>query len=127
MRLTSWFCYGATALLAFTAVKCSGFLTSTPFLPNLRIHSSVQRRPLRLAECLKSTLQDKTEVPRDFLYSTPRKVWSMDAPGDLKRLELVDDLLPPPGPGEITVRIHSVGMNFADVFTVLGMYDAAPE
>lgn len=34
--------------------------------------------------------------------------------------------LPPPGVGEVRVRVESIGLNFADVFTVLGMYDAAP-
>lgn len=37
------------------------------------------------------------------------------------------ETLPPPGPGEVRIRVEAIGLNFADVFTVLGMYDAAPE
>lgn len=36
------------------------------------------------------------------------------------------DTLPAPGPGEVRIRVEAIGLNFADVFTVLGMYDAAP-
>jgi hypothetical protein len=57
---------------------------------------------------------------------TPRKVWRIEKPGNLRKLKQCDDLLPPPSTGEVSVRVESVGLNFADVFTVLGMYDAAP-
>ena len=33
---------------------------------------------------------------------------------------------PPPGPGEIRVDVRAIGLNFADVFSVLGLYQAAP-
>ena len=56
-----------------------------------------------------------------------RRVWVTDAPGNLRSLKQETELLPPPGPGEVRVRIESIGLNFADVFTVLGMYDAAPK
>jgi len=39
---------------------------------------------------------------------------------------LEDSWLPAPSEGEVTVKVKAVGLNFADVFTVLGMYDAAP-
>ncbi len=120
-------------MLAFVAVKCSAFIIPGSYLPRLFNHiPNLQKaqpafRPLSLSASLKSTLQDGDAAPADFLYSVPRKVWKIDAPGNLRDLELVDDMLPPPGPGEIMVRVCSVGMNFADVFTVLGMYDAAPK
>ena len=37
------------------------------------------------------------------------------------------ELLVPPGPGEVRVKVEAIGLNFADIFTVLGMYDAAPK
>jgi NADPH:quinone reductase-like Zn-dependent oxidoreductase len=43
----------------------------------------------------------------------------------LERTQETEELAPP-GVGEVRVRVESIGMNFADVFTVLGMYDAAP-
>ena len=55
-----------------------------------------------------------------------RKIWKIERPGNLQQLNMIDDILPPPGSGEISVRVESIGLNFADVFTVLGMYDAAP-
>lgn len=33
---------------------------------------------------------------------------------------------PPPEPGEIAVAVHAAGLNFADVFCRLGLYEAAP-
>jgi alcohol dehydrogenase len=65
-------------------------------------------------------------MSNDGNEATPRKIWRIERPGNLKQLRQLDDLLPPPSSGEITVRVECVGLNFADVFTVLGMYDAAP-
>ena len=31
------------------------------------------------------------------------------------------DELAPPGPGEIRVKVKAIGLNFADVFSVLGL------
>ena len=41
-------------------------------------------------------------------------------------MKQIEDVLPPPAGGEISILVESIGLNFADVFTVLGMYDAAP-
>jgi len=54
-----------------------------------------------------------------------REVWMIEKPGNLKHLQKKKDMLPPPGPDEVRVRVCAIGLNFADVFTVLGMYDAA--
>lgn len=48
-------------------------------------------------------------------------------PGSLKNLQLIDDTLPPPGPGEVQVAVKAVGLNFADVFAIWGFYKAAPK
>ncbi|KAJ1490176.1 chaperonin 10-like protein [Baffinella frigidus] len=55
-----------------------------------------------------------------------RQVWVTNSPGKLGDLHLEDSWLPAPSEGEVTVKVKAVGLNFADVFTVLGMYDAAP-
>lgn len=47
--------------------------------------------------------------------------------GSLKNLKLRDDTLPPPGPGEVQVAVKAVGLNFADVFAIWGLYKAAPK
>lgn len=48
-------------------------------------------------------------------------------PGNLGNLALHDDTLPPPAPGEVQVAVKAVGLNFADVFAVWGLYKAAPK
>ncbi|HSN72727.1 MAG TPA: alcohol dehydrogenase catalytic domain-containing protein, partial [Steroidobacteraceae bacterium] len=55
-----------------------------------------------------------------------REVWRIDRAGSLDRLQPVTEELPPPGPGEVRVRVRAVGLNFADVFACLGLYSATP-
>ena len=57
---------------------------------------------------------------------TPRATWRVTTSGALSGLERHEDVLPPPGPGEIRVDVRAIGLNFADVFSVLGLYQAAP-
>lgn len=47
--------------------------------------------------------------------------------GNLKNLKLRDDTLPPPAAGEVQVAVKAVGLNFADVFAIWGLYKAAPK
>ena len=56
----------------------------------------------------------------------PRKKWTVTKTGALSGLRLDEDELPPPGPGEVRVKVRAVGLNFADVFSVLGLYQATP-
>ena len=83
-----------------------------------------------IGSCMeKKSNLDRRKIPNEFLMSdegSTRKIWRIERPGNLKQLKQIGDMLPPPSPGEITVRVESIGLNFADVFTVLGMYDAAP-
>lgn len=47
--------------------------------------------------------------------------------GSLANLQLVDRPPPPPAPGEVTVAVHAIGLNFADVFAIWGLYGATPK
>jgi alcohol dehydrogenase len=47
--------------------------------------------------------------------------------GSFKKLKLVDEDLPPPGKNEVQVQVKAIGLNFADIFAVLGLYGATPE
>ena len=47
------------------------------------------------------------------------------APGGPEALELVDVEAPPPGPDEVRVRNHAIGVNFIDVYHRTGAYPAA--
>lgn len=48
--------------------------------------------------------------------------------GSLANLRLVDRRpLPHPEAGEVTVAVRAIGLNFADVFAIWGLYSATPE
>ena len=47
--------------------------------------------------------------------------------GSLANLRLVDRPLPPPAPGEVSVAVRAIGLNFADVFAIWGLYSATPK
>lgn len=47
--------------------------------------------------------------------------------GALKNLRLVEHDLSPPAPDEVTVAVSAIGLNFADVFAIWGLYSATPE
>lgn len=58
--------------------------------------------------------------------NTLRKAWHI-VPGNIKNLRIEEESLPDPGPGEVQVNVHALGLNFADIFTLLGLYKAAPK
>ena len=47
--------------------------------------------------------------------------------GSLANLKLVDKTLSPPAPGEVSVAVRAIGLNFADVFAIWGLYSATPK
>lgn len=47
--------------------------------------------------------------------------------GNLKNLRLIEEKLPPPAKGEVQVSVKAIGLNFADVFAIWGLYKAAPK
>ncbi len=47
--------------------------------------------------------------------------------GSLADLHLLSFELPPPGPGEVSVAVRAIGLNFADVFAIWGLYGATPK
>ncbi len=48
-------------------------------------------------------------------------------PGSLKHLTLQDDALLPPQKDEVQVAVRAIGLNFADIFSIWGLYKAAPK
>ncbi|HKK74927.1 MAG TPA: zinc-binding dehydrogenase [Saprospiraceae bacterium] len=55
-----------------------------------------------------------------------RKLYQLKA-GSLTNLQLVEEKLPDLQPGEVTVAVKAVGLNFADIFAIWGLYAATPE
>eukprot|EP00177_Eucheuma_denticulatum_P004816 GFKZ01008746.1.p1 GENE.GFKZ01008746.1~~GFKZ01008746.1.p1 ORF type:complete len:392 (-),score=42.46 GFKZ01008746.1:630-1778(-) len=45
--------------------------------------------------------------------------------GDFANLRLEHEVLPPPKPHEVRIKTRAVGMNFADCFALLGLYELA--
>lgn len=56
-----------------------------------------------------------------------RIVWRIDRAGTLSRLTKRVESIDPPGPGDVRVAVHAIGLNFADIFACLGLYSATPK
>ena len=46
-------------------------------------------------------------------------------PGNIRNLELKEENLPEPHNGEVRIGVKAIGLNFADAFSVIGLYTAA--
>ena len=57
---------------------------------------------------------------------TKRKAWYVN-PGSLSNLKLVEEPLSMPSGRQVLVQVRAIGLNFADVFSVKGLYKAAPK
>ncbi|MCB0629097.1 MAG: alcohol dehydrogenase catalytic domain-containing protein [Saprospiraceae bacterium] len=55
-----------------------------------------------------------------------RQVYQLKA-GRLSNLNKVSEELPEPGPDEVTVAVKAIGLNFADIFAIWGLYAATPK
>ena len=55
-----------------------------------------------------------------------RQVYRLKA-GNTNRLIITPEQLPPPGDDEIQIQVQVIGLNFADVFAILGLYSATPD
>lgn len=55
-----------------------------------------------------------------------RKLYQLKA-GNRDNLQLVTETLPPPQEKEVTIAVKAIGLNFADVFAIWGLYSATPK
>ena len=55
-----------------------------------------------------------------------RQVYRMPKAGSINQLQLRTEALEPPGAGEVCVKVRAVGLNFADIFAMQGLYSATP-
>ena len=58
--------------------------------------------------------------------TTQGQRWFTSKLGNIESLEMVETPIAPPMANQVTVEIECVGLNMADVWTVLGLYKAAP-
>ncbi|MDQ3290990.1 MAG: zinc-binding dehydrogenase [Bacteroidota bacterium] len=56
-----------------------------------------------------------------------RQVYRMPKAGSIKDLQLITELLAPPQPDEVCVQVKAIGLNFADIFAMQGLYSATPK
>ena len=54
-----------------------------------------------------------------------RKIYRLKA-GNIKNLKLITENLPEPAANEVTIEVKAIGLNFADVFAIWGLYSATP-
>lgn len=55
-----------------------------------------------------------------------RQVYRMPKAGSIKNLKLVTEVLENPKGDEVCVKVKAIGLNFADIFAIQGLYSATP-
>ena len=55
-----------------------------------------------------------------------RQIW-IPKTGEPEVLELRESFDPKPNPGEVRIRVHASGINFADILARMGLYPDSPE
>jgi NADPH:quinone reductase-like Zn-dependent oxidoreductase len=74
------------------------------------------------------------EAFRRFLYlwlllliSQMRQYYLVPKAGSLNRMQLLSEAIPGIEPGKVLVHVKSVGLNYADIFAIMGLYSATPK
>src|SRR5262245_4915394 len=60
------------------------------------------------------------------MQTATRKVWKTPRAGAISSLRLEEETLPPLPAGKIRVAVQAIGLNFADIFALTGLYSATP-
>lgn len=56
-----------------------------------------------------------------------REVYAIPKAGNIKNLRKKEEEINTPGAREVQVEVKAIGLNFADIFAILGLYSATPE
>lgn len=56
-----------------------------------------------------------------------RKVYRLPKAGNIANLKVSEEELESPKADEVQVEVKAIGLNFADIFAILGLYSATPE
>ncbi len=56
-----------------------------------------------------------------------RKAYRVTKSGSLNNPKLVEENLPEPEAAEVTINVKAIGLNFADLFAIQGLYSATPK
>lgn len=61
------------------------------------------------------------------MNTVKRKAYRINKAGNIGNLKLVEEDLQLPANQEVLVNVKAIGLNFADIFAILGLYSATPE
>jgi alcohol dehydrogenase len=56
-----------------------------------------------------------------------RKAFRIHKAGSINNLKLVEEELAEPAENEVTIEVKAIGLNFADIFAIQGLYSATPK
>ena len=56
-----------------------------------------------------------------------RTVYRINKAGSINNLKLIKETLPLPEPDEVQIEVKAIGLNFADIFAIQGLYSATPK
>ncbi len=56
-----------------------------------------------------------------------RRLYRINKAGSINSLKFVSENLPEPGNNEVTIEVKVIGLNFADLFAIQGLYSATPK
>ncbi|QSE96463.1 zinc-binding dehydrogenase [Fulvivirga lutea] len=56
-----------------------------------------------------------------------RLAYRINKAGNINRLKLVEEPLGEPEKNEVQIEVKAIGLNFADIFAILGLYSATPK
>lgn len=56
-----------------------------------------------------------------------RKAYRINKAGSINNLKLISENLPDPREDEVTIQVKVIGLNFADIFAIQGLYSATPK
>jgi len=56
-----------------------------------------------------------------------RSVYRLNKAGSINNLKSVSENLPDPLENEVTIQVKAIGLNFADIFAIQGLYSATPK
>jgi alcohol dehydrogenase len=60
-------------------------------------------------------------------HITKRQCYRINKAGSINNLKIVTENLSDPGEDEVTVQVKAIGLNFADIFAIQGLYSATPK
>ena len=60
-------------------------------------------------------------------FARMRQFYLVNKAGSLRNLKLQQSGIPPLQPGKVLVKVKSVGLNYADIFAIMGLYSATPQ